>query len=228
MTKLLLLAGLLVVFCCSSFALPCLPGTLQDYYNLGSTGCDLGSVLVTDFSAATGLPGATVIDPALILVSPAATLFNETLLFTLDSTASAGELFQSFFHFSASAALLQRASITLNSATATGDGLVLGILDVCPDGFFDPGAPVGCPTSPATAIAFAIDGNQQLTDFRDFPATSFFDVFVDLSVDGGVGGSGALESASIGISSIPEPSAPLLVLAGLAVTGIFRTRSHNR
>ncbi|MGH9629691.1 MAG: PEP-CTERM sorting domain-containing protein, partial [Bryobacteraceae bacterium] len=98
------------------------------------------------------------------------------------------------------------------------------ILDVCPSGSFSGGAPRGCPTSPASLVVFAIDQSSLLSDSANFPVSSSVDVFVDLTVDGGRSGSVTLNSATVGFSAVPEPSAGLLVALGLSAFGVFRAR----
>jgi hypothetical protein len=149
------------------------------------------------------------------------------LLVTLNSSASFGDLFESFFRFRADG-FLTGADIGLNSPTAVGDGAVTGVLDVCPGGSFSGGQPIGCPTSPGTAIAFATDGFSGLTDSLSFGPTSFFDVFVDLTIDGGLSGSASLPSASVSIAAIPEPVTEFLIAAGLGLIGILLARRPRR
>jgi hypothetical protein len=212
-----------VLSCAAISGAPCVPGNLQSFVNLGATGCQVSTVQFSDFTIVPGLTIATPIDPAQVQVTPGGSAMNPMLLFTLETTATAGEVFQSFFRFSASGPLIG-AAISLTPPTATGDAAVTGILDVCPDGSFSGNAPLGCPTSPASLIVFGIDGSSLLSDSANFPASSFFDVFVDLTIDGGASGSAALGSATVGFTSIPEPSAGLLAALGLSALGVLRAR----
>ncbi len=71
-----------------------------------------------------------------------------------------------------------------------------------------------------------------LSDSATFAATSFFDVFVDLSVDGGLDGSATLVSSTVTLAaaatnSVPEPAALPLMLTGMAGLGWF-ARRRNR
>lgn len=208
----------------SLYSAPCLPGSLDEYFALGTTGCSVGSVQFADFMAAPGLPFASPIDPAAIQVSPIGTAFSPALLFTLNSSAELADIQQSFFRFSVTGGLTG-ASISLGSPAATGDGAVTGILDVCSGGLFDPTEPTGCSGVPDTAIAFQIAGNGMPFDSRSFPASSFFDIFVDLTVDAGPSGTASLSSATVGFTAVPEPSALFLTAAGLAL--IFRRLRHS-
>jgi hypothetical protein len=105
-----------------------------------------------------------------------------------------------------------------------GYGAVTGVLDVCRNASFAGGAPIGCPGPSGSAIAFTIAGDSQLSDSVSFSGSSFFDVFVDLTADGGLSGSATLTSASVSISAVPEPAAMLLVGVGLAMIGVLRAR----
>lgn len=176
-----------------------------------------------DFTLANGQTIATPVAPGQIQVSPGGSAFNPALLFTLNQAAAAGQVFESFFRFDVSGTLTG-AAISLGSPTVTGDGAVTAILDVCRNALFSGGAPAGCSGNSATAIAFAIAGDSQLSDSVGFGGSSFFDVFVDLTADGGLSGSATLTSASVSISAVPEPGAMLLAGAGLAIIGVLRAR----
>jgi hypothetical protein len=63
-----------------------------------------------------------------------------------------------------------------------------------------------------------------LTDFASFPVTSFFDIFVDLSVDGGLAGSATFGSAAVQLTATPEPAAVLLTLAGFVMFAVSGRR----
>lgn len=146
---------------------PCLPGNLQNFSNLGATGCQVGTVQFTNFTTLPPQNVATAIDPAHVQVTPGGTVSNPMLLLTLNTTANAGQTFESFFRFSASDSLAG-ASIGLTSPTATGDGAVTGLLDVCPNASFAGSAPSGCPTSPASLAVFTIAQSSLLSNSGSF------------------------------------------------------------
>jgi beta-glucosidase len=219
-----LLSGCLAVLSCTAvFGTPCLPGNLQTFSDLGTMGCEVGAVEFNDFTILPGQTVGTPIDPAQVQIIPGGTASDPMLLFTLNSTASAGQVLESFFRFSASDSFTG-ASIALASPTVTGDATAAAILDVCPDGAFTGGAPVGCSTSPASLVAFAIDQSSLLSDSATFAMAKSLDVFVDLTIDGGRSGSATLDSATVGFSSVPEPSAGLLAALGVLAFGILRVR----
>jgi hypothetical protein len=217
----------LLLFSTAAFGGPCIPGTLLDYLSLDPfTGCDLNQVQFSNFFLGELQNGATEIDPASIQVTPSGGLDTATLLFTLNVDASAGELFESSFHFSAAHSPLNGASITLGSPQAAGDGVAIGILDVCAEGSFLGVEPIGCSGSPGTAIVAASDFDTVFSDGVSFPGSSFFDVFVDLTVDGGLGGFASMDSAAVTVTT-PEPSTMLVIafaLAGLSVLEARRRR----
>jgi|GEM_PF-583718 len=224
MKKLMLRAWLAVLSFTALIGAPlCVPGNLQTFINLGGTGCEVATVQFTGFAILPGQSIGTPIDPAQVQVTPGGTALNPMFLFTLNRTATAGEVSESFFRFSASDSLIG-ASIGLTSPTVAGDAVVTAILDVCPNGSFAGGAPRGCPTSPASLVVFAIDQSSLLSDSANFPVSRSVDLLVDLMIDGGRSGSATLGSATVGFSSVPEPSAGLLVVLGLSAFGILRAR----
>ena len=220
-----------LVFCVSAVAAwstiatggPCLPGTLQSYINLGAGGCQSGAVQFGSFLAVPGQFGAAPIDPGQVQVTPGGSQFNPLLLLTLNRTATGAQLFESIFRFTAMGPL-EDVSIALNSPTATGNGVVTGILDVCPGANFAGSSPAGCPKTPASLIAFKSASDAQLSAGTLVTPSSFFDVFVDLTVDGGLNGTATLSSAAVGISAAPEPSSVFLIAAGLGAIWVWRRR----
>lgn len=218
-----------LILCGSTlFGAPCVSGTLQSYINLGVTGCSVGGVDYSAFSLVPGQFGATQISPGSINITPGGTQFQTMLLLTLNQTDNAGGMFlESIFRVRA-AGLLTSASISLNSPVVTGDGAVTGILDVCAGGNFAGTAPSGCPTTAQSALVFAIAGGpNQLSSSVSFAPSSFFDIFFDVSIDGGTNGSATLPSATLGVNAVPEPSAILLVALGIGAIGIRRYRFQS-
>jgi len=219
MKTLFLSCFLAVLSCTAILGTPCAPGSLDTFVNFGATGCQIGTVEFTNFTILPGLTIGTPVDPAQVQITPGGTALNPMLSFTLNKTANAGEVFESFFRFSASD-FLTGASIDLTSPTATGDAAITAILDVCPNGSFSGSAPFGCPTSPASLTAFAINQSSLLSDSASFAVAKSADVFVDLTLDGGQSGTATFSSASIGFSSVPEPSTALLLTLGLSAFGV--------
>jgi hypothetical protein len=209
----------------TAFGGPCLPGTLQSYIELGTGGCQIGDIFVSSFTTAPGQTFATPIDPLQVQLTPGGTFFNPNLMFTFNQAANATELFESLFGFNAAAAALTGASLSLNSANVSGDGAITGILDVCIGGTF-PGIPLGCSGTPASAIAAEIAG-LSVPAVPITTAAGFFDVFVDITIDGGLSGSAFLGSSTVSLASVPEPGVGLLVAVGLCVIGVLRVRRKS-
>jgi hypothetical protein len=217
-----LLPVVFLLFAGAAFGGPCVPGSLADYLALPSGGCT-NSFAFQDFQLGPAQAFATPIDPALIQVTPVLSPDGPFFDFTVNAAAGPGELLESFFRFTVTGSL-RGAFIGLGNATVSGDGVVLGILDVCADGSFLGIEPIGCTGTPGSAIAFAISGDASPRANLSFsPPASFFDVFVDITIDGGLNGSASLQSAQAGTET-PEPGAMALVALGLGVLGLIRKR----
>ena len=223
-------AALLIVFAlvlavAASAGTMCIPGTLQDYVNLApDVGCTLNGFTFENFELAPVLAGATPIDPTTVQVTPGGG--SPQLLFTLNSSAGPGQIFESFFRFNVVGGAMTGASILLGNPLASGDGAVTGILDVCAGGLFLGIEPIGCETGiSGTAIPFATADLTVPFGAVTLPASNFFDIFVDLTIDGGLSGFASLDSATVAIT--PEPSAMLTMAAGLALFTLAGTRRRR-
>ena len=222
MKQILLFAAVMAVASIAS-AGTCVPGTLQDYINLGASGCQSGLAMFTGFTTEPGQNAATPIDPSLVFVTPSGSTLNSTLQFTLNSTASANQLFESFFRFEVMATAPLSDTMFLNGS-ATGDGAATATQDICPGGSFMGNSPVGCPGSAGSLVTAATESFTMQSDTASFPISSFFDVFVDLSVDGGLSGTATLTSATAQFTATPEPGTTALMLTGLAALALRRLR----
>lgn len=215
--------SLLLAAATAAFGGPCMPGTLQDYINLGAGGCTIGVVTFNNFATEPGQALATPVDPMLVSVTPGGSSLNPAFVVSSTLSAGPGQLFESLFRLNASS-MLYGASISLNGASATGDGAVTGILDVCSGGMYAGPGPTGCTGTSDSAVAVVLDGFAMPMDSRSFPVSSFFDVFVDLSVDGGLSGGAAFTSATISLQAVPEPAIGWTVGSGLALFAVSRLR----
>ena len=211
----------------SVMAAPCTSGSLQSYINLGSSGCGLGTTQFNNFVIAPGIAGATAINPNSINVTPGGGPFNYTFMFGLNQTANPGDLLQSLFRFSVTGSSLTQASIAINPASSVlGDGAITGILDICPNGMFAGNSPSGCGTASQSAVAFLTSSDAMLFDSRSFSGARSFDIFVDLTADGGSSGTASFVSATVGVSDVPEPSVIWLSGVGIALLGALRHRRN--
>ena len=224
--KLAFITGLLLTMGGTAFAAPCTNGSLQAYISLGTGGCQFGAVTFSGFQVVPGQTAASAISPTGVQFTPGGSTFNPFLRIGLtNSTAKSGELLESIFRFSVSGSQLVGASVSL-AGSVTGDGLITNVLDVCPGASFSGSSPVGCPNSAVSAITFIDANNRQLTETAGPFNTGFFDVFVDLTLDGGASGSATLSSATVGVAAIPEPSAGLLFAFGLAAIAGLKARRN--
>ena len=220
-----ILSGVLF-FCSTAFGAACLPGTLQDYVNLGASGCQNGNVIFSSFTSAPGQFGAIPIGLSQVAVLPGGSAFFSNLQFTINQTATSGQLLESFFRFKAAGPSLVAATVNINSPFVTNDGANIASLDICPGAMFSGNSPSGCPAS-QSAISLETVGFSMLSDSKMFTASSFFDVFADLTADGGSGGSARFGSASVTINSTPEPATTLLVLGGLTMLALTKRVKRN-
>jgi hypothetical protein len=215
--KALLVAASLVLAGAVANAAPCLPGSLQNYIDLGSAGCSAGDIQFTNFAIAPGIFGATIIDPLEVQVTPGGSAFLPNLTFGLGVSAGAGDLHDLFFRFNLTGPALTGSRLTLTGAGATGDGVVTGIGNFCLGASFPGNEPTGCPTQSDSLIAFATATDSQLVDSRQLLQSSFFDVFVNLTVDGGPAGTAGLQSGTIEFNAVPEPSTAVLFLTAFGI-----------
>lgn len=206
---------------------PCLPGSLQDYINLGAAGCSLGAANVSDFVVVPGQTFASPIDPSTVQITPVGGSLSRLDLF-FDESALAGDLLESFFRFHASGQGLFLSGVRLSDAGATGDGVVTATSDTCAGGSFAGNEPSGCAGMAGSAVTLKADGISIPYDRGIFPATSFFDVFVDITIDGGLSGSANLGRTSVLVGVVPEPSQVLLMLTGLASLALVRVRKFHK
>jgi len=193
MRKLLLAGAALLQFAviAPAVAAPCTMQTLASYILLGATGCTVDGVDFGDFSEVMLLSGATQIDSTAVTLTPLsdATGTGFSISSAAPIVAGAGELFELYFGFNATSApgrAFTSNTITLDaSAIATGDGAITIVEDKCLNGMFtSPSSGCSPPTSAVTQIVFAIDIDRDLTETAMFAPANFFDVFIDLVVDG--------------------------------------------
>jgi PEP-CTERM motif len=211
MRRYLLAVGFVVMLSGPSQAAPCLPGSLADYIALGAGGCSLGAATAADFSASVLALGAEAILPEDVTVTPIGRGFD----FGFSQAAGASEIFDTLIRFSLNALNSSKNILSLSGASASGDGVVVAVGDTCAGGTFagaNPGAP--CSGTAAAAIALRDAFGLISPDIATFPASSFFDVFVQLTIDGGLAGTAGLDG-SVRTVFVPEPSTLLVMAAGL-------------
>lgn len=217
----------------AALAAACAPGTLQDYINAGAVGCEIGDLAFAGFELAPVPFGAIPIDPSAVQVTPTATPTTAELIVTLNTTATAGAFFDSFFRFGVSAlgtSHLFGHGALLADATATGDGVVTLINDVCADGTFLGVEPIACSGTPSTIILFADALDAVPTDAAATPVSTFFDVFADLGIDAGLAGAASLGGGTLRFftAPVPAPEPATAWLVGLGTSLLFAGRRRRR
>ncbi len=228
--KRFLFAVTLAVAAGSTQAAPCVNGTIADYIALGASGCSIGNNNVGDFSATSLLTGATPIAAGDINVTAVSGGFGFGLDFTLAAGAppSAGpaRLLDILLGYRVGGGSLIGASVALAGSAATVDGAVTAITNVCADGLFS--GFFNCGGASAGLVAVTTESFAMPFDSALLPISSFFDVFTEITLDGGLNGGATLTGPVSNRFAVPEPATSALAivaLLGLGITG--RRRKHR-
>ena len=119
-------------------ALPCLPGSLQNYIDLGAGGCTIGSNTLSGFILLSIPAAATPIPAANVTVNPIQNIADFGLDFGLNTNANAGEFFDIRFGYNVTGLLYSGASVGLSGSEVTPDGANTAIMDLCRGNLFVP------------------------------------------------------------------------------------------
>lgn len=206
---------------------PCVPASLADYVSLGAGGCSIGNATFFDFSAST--PGEdTPISPDEVQVAPLSGALG--LDFILQVTAGPGEAMSVFIGYSLTGPPVTANVLSLSGTTVSGDGVVLAVEEKCLGDVFAGDAPSGpClgTLMDPPLIVFDIGIEADFSERAPLAATTFFDVFTQIVVDGGLEGSATLNGTVTNrFETAPEPSALLLLGAGVALAAMKRRRGQ--
>ena len=227
----LLAAAFVLVLSGRSQAAPlCGADSLTNYLSLGS--CSIGGATFSNFSLVTPLPtGANAVPANSVIVLPFSTATSVGFQFLFDVTSTSFQLNELLFGYLASAAGFTDATLSMPGATASGDGVVTAIQDLCIGGSFTTGSLAGCSATQDANVAFAIDGDQSLSETLSFASVPLLGIVNDIAVDGGLNGNaslaGGITNSFTVTSPVPEPATVGLVFTGLAWMLRSRYRRQN-
>jgi hypothetical protein len=149
----------------------------------------------------------------------------ESLTFRLNQDAGA-DFLQSRFNLTVSGPATFGATLSMIGSTAGGNAAVSSTVDICED--FPGNEPVNCLTDHIilSVVHNALGPDPPVTEPLAF--LSFFDVFVELSIDGGGTGPAALNGdVTLQLQAVPEPATLVLVASGLAACAAHRRRQRT-
>lgn len=204
-----LAALLLAAVPSAGIAAPCVPGSLAGYIALGAGGCTIGDATFASFTSGAA-PLAIEIDPQFIFVDPLDGAGSVGVTFQLIGAAAAGEVKGNGIGYSVS------------GPTLVGRELALGGTMVVPDGVV-----TAVQFAPDPLIVFDIGDDADLFESQALVPGTFFDIFTEITLDGGLAGFAGLDVEVTENFRIPEPASLAVVGLGLAAVGWRRRRRQS-
>jgi len=222
----------------------CTPGSLQDYVNLGATGCEINDNFVVrdvGFAILSVTLGADLPDASEILVTPSSSGGNPGLEFTAVNpaawaTTGLGGVYEALLGFEI-ASLSPVHRLTGSDLSAAGDASGLGAANVlelqCLGGFFsslvlNPLCSGGIAVNDAVDLTGLAGGTAQANLFTGQSVTQI-DVIKSITLEGVVAlGSGEISSIgqTFDAQEVPEPGT--VSLLGGALVGFAWLRRKRR
>jgi hypothetical protein len=180
--------------------------------------------VLSGFSPESLLPFASEINPATVQITPSAAGLTGSLLFTYNGTAAGGVL-ESIFSMTIAPDLgaVEKVDLQLIGASATGDGVVTGVADVCDAGFLG-----GVCTGTSQPIIALVDSLNNVSPGSAIigPLASYA-LLQDIVIDGGLSGTATLTAAQLTFTAVPEPATLATLATGLLVTLVLRRRRRS-
>ena len=210
-----------------AFASPCTVSTLSSYFSLGSTGCTIGNFKFFNFTLLEQ-PTNAVPFSAVSVTPVAVGITTVGLDFGVNAIANSGMLSEDLIRYTITGASLNGASLffTDSATDPGGNGAVTVVENLCIGGLFTGADGVsGCNgTLQNLGVANSFNTADPPDSLMFLPVASL-DVVTDIAIDGGVRGLGSFASlgsasnrfqaVAINVVPVPEPSAYLLLVAGL-------------
>ncbi len=216
MIKIVALLGFLGAFT-AAYGSPCVSGDIASYAALGSSGCTIGALTVSDFSLFEESPSGQASN---FIISPSDAGVGVNLAYTPGSTTGVVD-YGIQYTFDPPPAI-GSASLSMDV-----EGNVNVTEGICPGGNFtsDPLNTAGClignldPTPVILTVSFP---NGNLQDSATFSPVTNGQVRLIVHMDGTPTDPAGFEGIDATLSNSPEPATFVLLLGGLIAVGVYK------